>query len=311
MKTLLTLLKNPYVLFYLATYFGFLAVCHFAGGMSVAEPLAVLLLLGLGFTTLAWAATRGVTPLDAPVRRPAAETSLLIAYLLVLTAFLTWGLEALNGAIPAPRMHEVALLVAKVVMFVALPAALMAAIHAYRLSEWLKTSWEKPHVRAALLMAAALLIFQAVFGRGLVDIRRSGAGAALVLAAFPAVFVWLLVEVGLVEEFFFRVLLQTRLAAWLKSEVGGVVLASLLFGLAHAPGLYFRTSRTLEGLGPNPAWYMAVGYSIVVTSVAGFFLGVLWARTKNLAVVMFVHAAGDLLPGIVPALQTWGLLSPK
>ena len=41
---------------------------------------------------------------------------------------------------------------------------------------------------------------------------------------------------------------------------------------------------------------MAIGYSIVITSVAGFFLGVLWARTRNFLVLVLVHAAADLLP---------------
>jgi membrane protease YdiL (CAAX protease family) len=53
---------------------------------------------------------------------------------------------------------------------------------------------------------------------------------------------------------------------------------------------------------------MAVGYSIVVTSVAGFFLGVLWARTRNFAVVVVVHAAADLLPNVLPTLRSLQLL---
>ena len=53
------------------------------------------------------------------------------------------------------------------------------------------------------------------------------------------------------EEFFFRVLLQTRLSAVLKSKLGGIVLASLIFGLARAPGLYLRTAITQEGLPPQ------------------------------------------------------------
>jgi membrane protease YdiL (CAAX protease family) len=40
----------------------------------------------------------------------------------------------------------------------------------------------------------------------------------------------------LVEEFFFRALLQARLAAYFRSEVTGVVLMSLIFGFAHVPG---------------------------------------------------------------------------
>lgn len=84
-----------------------------------------------------------------------------------------------------------------------------------------------------------------------------------------------------------------------------IVFMALLFGLAHAPGLYFRSAATLEGLGPHPSWLVAIGYSIAVTSVAGIFLGVLWMRTRNLLVVMLVHAAGDLLPNLVQFVRAW------
>jgi membrane protease YdiL (CAAX protease family) len=50
---------------------------------------------------------------------------------------------------------------------------------------------------------------------------------------------------------------------------------------------------------------MAVGYSIVLTSLAGLFLGVLWMRTKNFAVLVIVHAAGDLLPNLVPWIRAF------
>jgi membrane protease YdiL (CAAX protease family) len=52
---------------------------------------------------------------------------------------------------------------------------------------------------------------------------------------------------------------------------------------------------------------MAIGYSIVVTSTAGLFLGILWMRTKNFAVVIIVHAAGDLLPTLVPWVRAFHL----
>jgi len=56
-----------------------------------------------------------------------------------------------------------------------------------------------------------------------------------------------MLEVGVVEEFFFRVRLQSRLSAVLKSKLGGIVRASLRFGLGHAPGLYLRSRATQEG----------------------------------------------------------------
>jgi membrane protease YdiL (CAAX protease family) len=59
------------------------------------------------------------------------------------------------------------------------------------------------------------------------------------LIGLPLCFIWLFVEAGLVEEFFFRALIQSHLAAAFKSEVSGTVLMSLIFGLAHAPGFIF------------------------------------------------------------------------
>jgi membrane protease YdiL (CAAX protease family) len=116
---------------------------------------------------------------------------------------------------------------------------------------------------------------------------------------------WLLLEVGLVEEFFFRSLVQSQLAATFKSEVSGIVLMSLIFGLAHAPGFIFRHAGELEGLGPNPSALDSIAYSIVVLAVSGITFGVIWARTKNLFALMLVHAAGDLLPNFGSFVRTW------
>jgi membrane protease YdiL (CAAX protease family) len=154
-------------------------------------------------------------------------------------------------------------------------------------------------------MSLVIIMFQLAFGRGLSEIRHSGAPMWILILGIPACYLWLLIEVGLVEEFFFRCLLQSRISAWLHSEAGGIVLASLLFGLAHAPGLYYRTGKTFEAVGPHPSWLMAVGYSIVIVSVPGLFMGVLWSRTKSLWLLMAVHAAGDLVPQLAPMVRAW------
>jgi membrane protease YdiL (CAAX protease family) len=221
---------------------------------------------------------------------------------LLLAAYLTWG----HNPIQTEPGKSVAGLAIKLLLFVFIPALLFRLRWAYRWSELVVVNQEaRRHLWPAVWMSLILVAFQLVFGRGLGDIRHSGLPSHAFVLGIPLVFLFLLVEVGLVEEFFFRVLLQSRLAAWLKSEIGGIVLMSLLFGLAHAPGLYLRTGATLEGVGAHPSLLMAVGYSIVVTSVAGFFLGVLWARTRNLLLVMAVHAAGDFVPNLVPMLKIW------
>jgi len=168
-------------------------------------------------------------------------------------------------------------------------------------------SLQWPAIKPALWMALAALVMQSILGRGLRDIRDAHLPAAILAVATPLCFVWLVVEVGVVEEFFFRVLLQERLAERLRSSWGGIVVAALLFGLVHAPGLYFRPSATQEAIGSHPSLLLAIGYSIVLTSLAGIFLGVLWSRTKNLAVVVIAHAATDLLPNLVPWIKAFHL----
>ena len=142
----------------------------------------------------------------------------------------------------------------------------------------------------------------------------SGGGAAFrhehftpfeLLIGLPLCFVWLLLEVGLVEEFFFRALVQSQMAAAFRSETSGIVLMSLIFGLAHAPGFIFRHAGGLEGLGPHPGSLDAIAYSIVVLAVSGITFGVIWARTKNLFALMVIHAAGDLLPNFGSFVRTW------
>ena len=107
------------------------------------------------------------------------------------------------------------------------------------------------------------------------------------------------------EEFFFRGLVQTRCAAWFKSEVSGVALMALLFGLAHAPGFILRGAGIKDALGPNPSVADSIAYAIVILSVAGIFFGIVWARTKNLFAVMLIHAATDLLPNLKQFVDTW------
>ena len=299
-------LINPFLLGYAAVYALFLFLLHKVEHFGLSEPLLLLAIVGIGFSALAWWFTRRAVPLPFEVKRPGRETLLLAVYLVALAAFIAWGLSAVASSVPREPWKSVAILAEKLAVFVALPLLLFRASGGYRPGDFLppRSGWRR-HARPALWMALVLILFQCVFGRGLAEIQHSGLPAWALIVGIPLAYLWLLVEVGLVEEFFFRVLLQSRLSAWLRSEVAGIVVMSLLFGLAHAPGFYYRTGQTLEGLGPHPSWLMAVGYSIVVTSVAGFFLGVLWARTRNLVLVMVVHAAGDLVPNLAPMLRNW------
>ena len=82
---------------------------------------------------------------------------------------------------------------------------------------------------------------------------------------------------------------------------------SMIFGLAHAPGFILRHAGAVEGLGANPTGLDAIAYSITTLAISGVFLGVIWARTKNLFALMLIHAAADLSPNLSDFVKTWGL----
>ncbi len=297
-------LLTGYLLLYAVSLFGMNRAWHF----DVAEPLFILGILGGAFPFVAWLLTIGAAPLNYRVVNPARELAMLLAYLLPLAAYIAWGNSAIRRIMPADPANAVAIVVAKLAFFVILPAWILISSFGYTLRSLMPISFRRRDMITLLAVSLLVIGFQAVFGRGLHDILQAHLPASKLMIGFPVVFVWLAIEAGIVEEFFFRVLLQSRLSRVLRSELGGIVLMSLLFGLAHAPGLYLRTGLTQEGLPPHPPFLMAVGCSIVITSVAGFFFGTLWARTRNFALIVLLHAMADLLPDLLPTLRSLQLL---
>ena len=123
--------------------------------------------------------------------------------------------------------------------------------------------------------------------------------------AAPASFLWLALEAGLNEEFLFRAVLQTRLAAVLKSEVGAVVIGAVLFALAHVPGLYLRGTPDTNGYSKD--LIQVIAYVIGSLSPLALLFGTLWARTRSLLLVVLLHAAVDVLPNMAEFLKTWAI----
>nr|WP_229390607.1 type II CAAX endopeptidase family protein [Methanosarcina sp. DH2]MCC4770619.1 CPBP family intramembrane metalloprotease [Methanosarcina sp. DH2] len=88
--------------------------------------------------------------------------------------------------------------------------------------------------------------------------------------------------VGFVEEFIFRGIIQTRLEEFL-GPAGGILLASLLFGIMHSS--------------------YGTPYEIAYTFLAGGILGYLFYRTKSLSLVVMIHGFINVfLFGLIPHL---------
>jgi membrane protease YdiL (CAAX protease family) len=296
----------PYIAGYFLLWAALFAALIRSHRLAPEEAVAGVIILGLAFPALALVFTRRAAPLDHHVRDPERECLLLFVYLLFIGFVLVKGFGP-AGRVAAEPLHTLAVFAMKLLVFVLLPAALLTLWQRYPLIELFTFSFRWRAIIPAVWMSLAALAMQSFLGRGLHDIRMSSLPASALLLATPLSLLFLLFEVGLVEEFFFRTLLQERLAALLRSRWGGLVSAALLFGLVHAPGFYLRTGATQEALGPHPSLFFAISYSVVITSLAGLFLGVLWMRTKNLAIVAIVHAAADFLPNLVPFCKNFHL----
>src|SRR6516162_9910805 len=280
-----------------------------------AGAVVVLIVFGIVLPLIAWITTRHAVPLSICIRSRAPELIVLVAYVVAVPLYLIGGPQWIDQHLPrewteSQQIKFVIALAKKLFVFVAMPFAIFRFCFGYRVRDFgiqreglraLRAS----HLLVVIVVGGAFLAFQYFVSGGGAAFRREHFTAFQLLVGFPLCFIWLLLEVGLVEEFFFRALVQSQMAAAFKSEISGIVLMSLIFGLAHAPGFIFRHAGELEGLGPHPSALDAVPYSIVVLAMSGITFGVIWARTKNLFALMLVHAAGDLVPNFGSFIRTW------
>ena len=159
---------------------------------------------------------------------------------------------------------------------------------------------------AVIVIGVAVIGFQYMAGAAAVPFREGKYAVDALQVGLPLAFAWLVFEVGLVEEFFFRAVVQERLSAFFKSDVAGLCVMAVIFGLVHAPGMVLRGAGVQEGLGTDPTMLTAAAYTITVQAVAAFMFGILWLRTRNLLAVMLVHAAMDLLSNAPDLLRAFG-----
>jgi len=315
MKTLRNLFTNPWLLFGIAAYAASLALLWRNKVFGREDAISELVLFGFIFPLVAWLGTLRARPLTLFVRRSAGEMIVLALCLAIVALYLIWGTAISDALLPAdwmasPRVKFLVILFRKLIVFVAIPFLSFRFMFGYRWRDF-GLQWEGlralkgNHLAVVVVLSAAILLFQYFLGQGAAPIRHGELSAAQLALGIPLCFVWLFIETGLVEEFFFRGLVQTRCAVWLKSEVSGVAVMALLFGLAHAPGFILRHAGLEEAIGANPSPADAIAYSIVILSVGGIFFGIVWARTKNLWSVMFIHAATDLLPNLKSFVVTW------
>jgi membrane protease YdiL (CAAX protease family) len=286
--------NDPVVLAYEAIYIAALATAVWRRkAFPLGSVIPILLILGFGFTGLVFLIVPQHPILELPEITSTSEMVFVLGYLGFMALLL-----ARRRFIPDDPDHFVEKkqrdMGFKMLFFVLIPLAAVKLIWG---AAWSELGFSLGNLSSQLISAAILIVllggFNLVAGGAAAPIRARQFNARQLLLGFGLAFIWSSIEAGLVEEFFFRAFLQTRLVAFLHSPAGGICAASLLFGLAHAPGIVLRRGGKHGPLGEQPSVLDSVLYSILVLSPTGWFTGLLYWRTQSLIAPILVHGGLD------------------
>ena len=268
-------------------------------------PIASLVIFGLVLSAIIWFLTRKMNAPQVPVVRPRQESLGLLAYL-ALYAFLFIGiwLGTVRQSVPEGPNQEWAVLAYKLLIHVGLPAAVILLVGGAVRPLFDPGTGRRGFWPALIILSGLMFALLAVVSPSFQQIGALDLGLAASLLWILMSWLWLSLEAGLCEEFLFRACLQSRLTAWLKSPVAGITLTSVLFGLAHWPGLYLRGGPGVDGWSTDPVQVAA--FTIATLSPLSVALGLLWARSRSLLLIVLVHGAIDALPHTAETFQIWG-----
>jgi len=302
-------LQNRHFWLFAAAYAVSLGVLA-ATGRSIEEAIAALIILGAGLPLVALATCWRLPDPTAPQPwrgNDASTMTILVGWIAVFLAVKGPLQDALLPAGAWPALRETANIAFKLLVFVAVPAAFLHL----RGFEWRQAGRATAPAGRLWLsfvtLSIAYVAMQYLLGSEFQRLLQGDYPARHIVLGSVLCFAWVTLEAGVVEEFFFRWYLQTRLAAWSGSQVSGIFLGALVFGLAHAPGIWLRGGGAVEGLGSDPSLATTIAYVVTTQGVAGLLFGVLWARTRSFTLVVLLHGLADALSNTASFMDTWGL----
>jgi membrane protease YdiL (CAAX protease family) len=159
-------------------------------------------------------------------------------------------------------------------------------------------NWKK-NLAVGLITFAAMAIPSAFYGGTAGLLLHGEITLAQAAIAFPIYFAHNLFLSGFSEEFFFRAFMQTRLSKMLKSQIGGLLIAALLFGFVHLDDImhWYPGTTAVE----------AFCRAFFVQTSTGLVFGVLWQRTRSLIPGVFTHTALNSLNNFASIIPQLGL----
>jgi membrane protease YdiL (CAAX protease family) len=305
--------SKTYTLIFILIYTTVVIAAVFVYQLPFADILITFLYVGIGFSFIAWRLTQNIQPglTDKPPFKNEGLVLILVTGWIVL--YITYGGTFINNLLPKnilenEQVQFFIVIARKLIVFVIVPYLVYRAfgfsLKDFGLKVSLQHIFTKKNMLVFIALSACILLFQYYFSNGAKPLRTGQFSGMQLLPAVLLTFLWLFIEVGLVEEFFFRAVLQSRLAGLLRSQWGAILVGGLVFGLAHAPGLYLRGAES-EGISEQLPFGFWLSYCIVNMSIAGIFIAITWSKTKNLYLVMALHAMVDLIPNIDAFIHTW------
>ncbi|QSB06323.1 CPBP family intramembrane glutamic endopeptidase [Natronoglycomyces albus] len=206
------------------------------------------------------------------------------AYLLIALALAAPSISLLGvvaGIGPYPALHVV-----KVVLFLLIPWLWLRRDEAGLGFSAFMTWW--PHQRWRQLWPlpvvgafAYLYLFSPV-----APPRAEVADVSLAFVIVAAALT--ILTANLLEELFYRVMLQSRLEL-LLGRWSAIGLSALLFSLLHVPS-------HIQGTSLWSALPLTVGTVIAFQGCFGLFMGYLWSRYRNIAVLVLAHSTVNTIP---------------
>jgi membrane protease YdiL (CAAX protease family) len=301
-------LNNPVVFIYAGIFLLSLALAIWRRKtFPLIDTLMVTLIVGLGFTALVyWIAPQ---PGEAFLQQDMKTSELIftVVYWIVTAILLIRGAPTPNSWKEHYFKKQIAALVFKLVVFVLIP---LLALRLVWHSSWTSLGFSKGDVSGQLRAAGLLILvfggFNLLVGGAAAPIRKRQFTLGQIATGIGLAYLWNIVEVGLVEEFYFRAFLQGRFTAFFDSPAAGICAASLLFGLAHAPGIYLRRGDRHGPLGEHPTLIDSILYAILGLSPTGWFTGLLYCRCQSLLAPILVHAAVDAVAHAAEFLEGMG-----
>ncbi|MDH3891110.1 MAG: CPBP family intramembrane metalloprotease [candidate division Zixibacteria bacterium] len=119
-----------------------------------------------------------------------------------------------------------------------------------------------------------------------------------VFIRLPMAFVLMLITAGFTEEFFFRGVLQTTLVRRIGNRWLAIGISAVLFGFYHLPYAYLNENWSTHG-----DFWGAMQEGVLMASVMGIILGIIYDRSKNLIAPIVCHS----LFNAVFAMTMWNL----